>query len=270
MLAFMAAIPSVALCADEPVVLKIGSESITKSQIEKEFALVSGAPDGAAVWDKLPEQVKTSFIEGFVRQHMLQGEANKTIKADDPRVTKLMARMQEQIRTQLYAEDKLKELVNDDSIKAAYEKMKKSADKPMVYQMLQIMAPDEQAAAAARKSLAEGTAVANVVAANPALKSSNIELSSKDGIFPSISKAITKLKPGELSQPVKTEFGWHVFMLTSKHEGDYPPLEEMKEKLGDELRQSAWRKYVDEMVKKSSVHYYGDDGKEKKLEWKDK
>jgi len=37
------------------------------------------------------------------------------------------------------------------------------------------------------------------------------------------------LKDGEISNPVKTEFGWHIIKVTSKHDGSSPTFEQVKE-----------------------------------------
>ncbi|MEX2131700.1 MAG: SurA N-terminal domain-containing protein [Pseudohongiellaceae bacterium] len=57
--------------------------------------------------------------------------------------------------------------------------------------------------------------------------------------FPSaIEAALDTLTVGQVSGPVTTEFGVHLIMLTENNENQYPPLEELRERIERELRGS--------------------------------
>jgi peptidyl-prolyl cis-trans isomerase C len=45
---------------------------------------------------------------------------------------------------------------------------------------------------------------------------------------PEFSKAAFALKPGEVSQPVKTDFGWHIIKLEDRKMGGAQPYDQVK------------------------------------------
>ena len=47
-------------------------------------------------------------------------------------------------------------------------------------------------------------------------------------MVPEFSKAAFALKPGELSAPVKTDFGWHIIRLEDRKMGAAQPYDQVK------------------------------------------
>ncbi|MDH3265056.1 MAG: peptidylprolyl isomerase [Paracoccaceae bacterium] len=52
-------------------------------------------------------------------------------------------------------------------------------------------------------------------------------------------QALLLLKPGEVSGPVQTQFGWHVIMLNEVRLKEAPPLDEVRGELSEELQRQA-------------------------------
>lgn len=75
-------------------------------------------------------------------------------------------------------------------------------------------------------------------------------------MVPEFENTLAKLKPGELSEPVQTPYGYHIIRLDEKREARTKPLEEVREVIVNELkevkaRQKARRiaKHIYEMAK---------------------
>jgi peptidyl-prolyl cis-trans isomerase C len=67
-------------------------------------------------------------------------------------------------------------------------------------------------------------------------------------MVPAFDTAVFAMKPGELSDPVKTQFGYHIIKLESKTKVSY---EEAKPSLEKKLGPAAQQKALDELVKKT-------------------
>jgi peptidyl-prolyl cis-trans isomerase C len=60
--------------------------------------------------------------------------------------------------------------------------------------------------------------------------------------------AVTALKPGEVSGPVQTQFGWHVIKLEEVRDAAVPSLDEARDDLAADIRQKAVEARVSEVT----------------------
>jgi peptidyl-prolyl cis-trans isomerase SurA len=67
-------------------------------------------------------------------------------------------------------------------------------------------------------------------------------------MVPAFEKAAFALKEGEVSEPIRTNFGWHVLKVEERRSVGVAPYEEMRAKLEQQLRQDKTEKYIDQYV----------------------
>jgi len=73
-------------------------------------------------------------------------------------------------------------------------------------------------------------------------------------LVPEFAQAMAGLQKGELAKaPVKTQFGWHIIKLTDKRALAFPPFEEVKGKIANQLQQHAIRRYVQALRAEAKV-----------------
>ena len=75
--------------------------------------------------------------------------------------------------------------------------------------------------------------VAGEVSKDPGSKTDGGELGffTKDRMVAPFAEAAFKMEPNQISEPVKTQFGWHVIQVEEKRTKPVPTFEEMKEQV---------------------------------------
>jgi peptidyl-prolyl cis-trans isomerase C len=65
--------------------------------------------------------------------------------------------------------------------------------------------------------------------------------------------ALMALSKGQLSEPVKSQFGWHVIKLDDVRDLKIPPLNEVKQQLAQRMQQQSVQKLVAELRTKAKI-----------------
>ena len=74
-------------------------------------------------------------------------------------------------------------------------------------------------------------------------------------MVPEFSKAAFALKVGEVSQPVKTQFGWHIIKVEDRRDSSLPPFEELKPRIVEHLARLKGREITASIKKTSKIEY---------------
>ena len=75
---------------------------------------------------------------------------------------------------------------------------------------------------------------------------------SKGQIAPSIEEAAFHMQTGEISDPVRTAFGYHIIQVLAE---DFKPFDEVKADLEKKVRSQKFQQVLDELQKKDNVEY---------------
>jgi peptidyl-prolyl cis-trans isomerase C len=88
-------------------------------------------------------------------------------------------------------------------------------------------------------------------------KGGDLDFFSKGTMIPAFEEAAFALKPGELSNVVETEYGYHIIKLEEKKEAVLEPYETIKEKVKDlalqEMRKTAVSDFIEKSLKNAKV-----------------
>jgi peptidyl-prolyl cis-trans isomerase C len=81
----------------------------------------------------------------------------------------------------------------------------------------------------------------------------NLGWFSKGMMVPPFEKAVLGLKVGEISDPIQTQFGWHIIKLIDVREKAIPSLEEVRPEIEQSLRQEDVKTEIQNLTSKTEV-----------------
>ncbi|MEW5692002.1 MAG: peptidylprolyl isomerase [Candidatus Hydrogenedentota bacterium] len=221
---------------------------------------------------ELSEDDKNTIIENWTESALLAEEAKTRgfDKIDDYLWQMEQAKLN--ILTQLLIgsiKEKIKESITEDEIKKFYNEKPQFFNKPGKVHARHILIPLERDAGIEQETkaleeikrireeaLAPGTDFKKLAEKynSGVSKESGGDLGwfSKDEMIEPISKAAFSLKIGEISQIIKTQFGYHILQLLAR---DVQPLEEVSNEIKDELTKKKMETEVKNLIEELRKKY---------------
>lgn len=154
--------------------------------------------------------------------------------------------------------------VSADALQAAYDDEYADTAEETEYNAAHILVETEDEARALVEEVAGGAnfaALAQEHSTGPSGPSGGDLGWFAEGVMvPEFESAVTALEVGEVSEPVQTQFGWHVIKLNETRMKEQPSLEAVRDELADNLRRQALEAHVARLESTSAVDRSGSDG----------
>ncbi len=133
--------------------------------------------------------------------------------------------------------------VTEEAIIAEFEKITDGSTPTVEWNASHLLVETEEAAVAARDRVTAGEEFADVardVSTGPSGPSGG-ELGwfSTGMMVPAFEEAVQNLEPGGLSEPVETQFGWHIVTLNDRRNQPLPELDQMRQEIVGQLQEAA-------------------------------
>ncbi|NMW85947.1 foldase [Peptoniphilus sp. AGMB00490] len=173
--------------------------------------------------------------------------------------------MKNQMLVGKWTQEKTKELTpSDDEVKKYYEDNK---DKYFKAKASHILVNDLKEANVLRKQILKGEDFAKVAKENSkdtgsAKNGGSLGEFTSGQMVKEFDEEIAKMKAGDISEPIKTQFGYHIIKLDEK-----TPLEfdAVKDQVKATLQQEKFKEYVDKVKKDAKIKVYVNTKKEVEL-----
>ena len=174
----------------------------------------------------------------------------------------------EEVRDRVIQERLYKELtkeikISDRDIQAHYEKNKAQFTQPASRDVSHILVKKKAEADALYRQVQNGAdfaALARRFSQDTSTKAAGGKLPVTKGSYaPRFEEAVFALETGEVSKPVKTQFGWHIIKaLTAAKAERTTPLADVKDSIRSQLEQERKNKTVDDWLKSIEKKYEGE------------
>jgi peptidyl-prolyl cis-trans isomerase C len=213
--------------------------------------------DVAAEVAKLKKQFPTE--EAFEAQLKEAGQSPDKLKAALTTMLQQQRWMQSQIKdgdkiadadAKKFYDTNTEEFKNPETVKASHILFLVNKD-----DSAEVVKQKEAAAKKAEARAKKGedfSKLAKELSEEPGAKESGGDLGffAKDRMVPEFAEAAFSQKPGTISDPVKTQFGWHVIKVTEKKPAGTVPFEEVKDQIIAYLKSAKQREAVQAVLKK--------------------
>jgi peptidyl-prolyl cis-trans isomerase D len=138
----------------------------------------------------------------------------------------------------LTPEDLVNEVqVSEEQIKGEYQARIGRYRSPERRKVTQLLAPDQATADQAKQELAQGKTVDEVAKAlaGQGVQSTDLGEITKSDLPPELADAVFKLSDGEVSQPIQSPFGWHLFKVSGITPEATVPLNVVHDEIAKQL-----------------------------------
>jgi len=228
------------------VVATYAGKQLTSAEV---LAEMERLPGPSRAYLAQPER-KRQFVENLVLNDLLFAEAERQGYATDPEIERQVNDTRRRLAVQrLMREYQKPPEISDDEARRYYD------ENPTLYSTTQIAAShilvkDEAEARAIRAELERDPQHFAQLAREKSIDKSSAAKGGELGRFgqgrmvPDFERVAFALAPGEISQPVKTQYGWHVILVTERQDGERKPFDQVKDQIKATLRNKALQESV--------------------------
>lgn len=251
------------------VILEVDGEKIKYSEVVTIWSAMF--PQGTAPdFSRFDEKVRQNVLRGIISEKLIHTEVKASGIENSAEVKEMLEKLKTKLVAQTFLEKKAGEKVTDASVRAEYDKRAKEKKGTKEIHARHILLKSEDEAKAIKEQLDGGAnfeKLAREKSGDTAsgTRGGDLGYFGDDEMIPEFTKAAFAMDKGEVSDPVKTEFGWHIIKLEDKRDAQMPPFEDMDNALREELKANALKSYLNDLIDTAKVSYFAPDGKKLEL-----
>ena len=224
-------------------------------------------------YQQLPDEV---LFKGILDQLVQQTALADSYTGELPRRVTLSIENETRSLTAGEAvEGIMAEAVSDEELQAAYDAEYKDAEPGQEFNASHILVESEEEAKAIKEELDGGADFAEVArekSTGPSGPSGGTLGWFGPGMMvPEFEEAVAGMEADSISDPIKTQFGWHVIKLNETRTTEAPELDEVREELETQIRQTKVQEAIEGLTEAAEVDRSGADGIDptvlKNVEW---
>jgi peptidyl-prolyl cis-trans isomerase C len=209
----------------------------------------------------IPPQLEGKARDSYLLDFLIDGElvAQKALaeKADQtPEFAKKLAYYREKLLMETVLEQVAKTAATDAAIKATYDEAAKAQKPETEIHAQHILVATEDEAKTVWKRLKGGeefATLAKELSKDTGSEGGDLGWFTKDRMVPEFADAAFKLEVGQVSDPVKSPFGWHIIEILDKRQKTFPPFDQVKDQVTRYVVQKAQAALVADLRKTAKI-----------------
>jgi peptidyl-prolyl cis-trans isomerase C len=222
-----------AACAQntEPVVARVNGTEITSNDLA-----IAEEEVGSNLPAAMPPEGKRDYLVTYVSDMILVAKAAEEKKiTEDAEFKRRLAYMRNKLLMETMLHSEAKSALTDATMHKVYDDATKQMAGEKEVRARHILVETEDEAKAVLAELKKGTdfaELARLKSKDPgAAEGGDLGYFTKDQMVPEFAETAFRLETGQLSDPVKTTFGWHIIRTEDKRDRPVPSFEQVKDQI---------------------------------------
>ena len=210
--------------------------------------------------EDLPESMVKAMVLEVIVNKQIDKEAKKLDYYKNKEIVDLVDNFKKSIIRDKYLNDKVYINITDADVKKEYDKIVKDLSTKEERKIKHILVEDEEEIERVRRSVLRSGNFEKVAAEKSIDTASgenggDIGYVLKEELVPEFGDLAFILKVGEISRPVKTQYGWHIIKVEDIRPAKFLPFNDVKDSIRQSLQQNAVQKYLAELTKNKEVKF---------------
>lgn len=251
--------------AKDFVILEVDGDKIKNSEVQLLWKTLF--PEGQAPeFDRFDEKVRLNVLRGVASEHALYKRAKADGLENNAKIKEMLERLKRKFITQEYMERQVNAGVTDTAVKKEYDRRSGELKGKQEVHARHILVKTEDEAKAIKEQLDDDANFEKLAREKSEDKASganggDLGYFQEGEMVEAFTKAAFALDKGEVSDPVKSEYGWHIIKVEDKRDAKLPPFEEMEAQIREELKAKALSGFIQDVLDSTSVKYFSPEGK---------
>jgi peptidyl-prolyl cis-trans isomerase C len=238
--------------ASDPVIARVNGVDITQGDLA-----LAEEDVGSEMQAVSPEAKREQLISYLADIIMVTQAADKKNLADNPDFKRRLAFLRNKLLMGYELQQEAKTAVTDEALHQTYDEAVKSMAGQEEVRARHILVESEDEAKALLEQLKNGADFATLAkekSKDPgAAEGGDLGYFTKDQMVPEFADVAFKMYPGQLSNPVKTQFGWHVIKVEDRRTKQPPEFDKVKDQIEAFLARKAQTDFITKLRQSAKV-----------------
>jgi parvulin-like peptidyl-prolyl isomerase len=252
---------SAAFAVDDNVVATYKGGDVKESQVMQQFkpALDMAPANKDKKFSELDGNLQEALVKGYINFKLLEQEAKNQGIENLPEFQEKLNKAKAQLVQQELLERFVKNTVTDKMIDAEYDNLVARLKGKKEIKVSHILVANDAEAKAIKVELNKNSkkfeAIAKKSSQDTGSKASGGEIGYviEGQLVPEFEQKAFSMKVNEISDPVKTQFGWHIIKVSDSRDIKIPTKDEARAGLNDKLSSEAIQKYFADLAAKADI-----------------
>ncbi|MEK6733567.1 MAG: peptidylprolyl isomerase [Pseudomonadota bacterium] len=248
----------------DKIVAKVDGRDIYESEVKAKvtaYATLNAIGDENGFnYDTLTKEMKDEIIKNMILGDLILKQAKQAKITDTTEYKQALQFSENQLMQKLFLDQLIRNNVTEAKLQEKYKQMAAEQSEKDEYKVRHILVKTEKEALDIEKKLKKGedfTALAKQYSIDGTKEDGgNLDYFSSGQMVLAFEEATAKLKIGQISAPVKTDFGYHIIKLEGKRKMKPENFEQLRPKLFEAMAGQFMQEYISQLKAENKVEIF--------------